>query len=265
MKIKLQLISPLLAMLAGGPGVALCVFLPLVAFAAGDAGRGAQVFRNCAACHSLEPGMNMTGPSLAGIFGRKAGALPSFHRYSTALTGSGLVWEDQTLDAWIRNPAALVPANEMEFPGIPNATERANLIAYLHEATVSSQAGAAAQRGLPDLKSAPDDAKIKTIGYCGDTYTLVTATGRSRKFWEFNLRFKTDRATGGRITTNRCSCDRACKATARKWFSPTQRKSRSSSMPIVPNELARAIPSGAFVWLLDGATPKASWKCAKDY
>ncbi|HKS91092.1 MAG TPA: cytochrome c family protein [Tepidiformaceae bacterium] len=171
--------------------------LPGIVFAAGDATLGSQVFRNCAACHSLEPAMNMTGPSLAGIFGRKAGALPSFHRYSAALKGSGVVWDDQSLDAWIRDPASLVPGNEMAFPGIPNAAARANLIAYLHEATISSQAGATMRGGLPDLKSAPDDAKIKTIGYCGDTYTVVTAAGRTRKFWEFNLRFKTDSSSRG--------------------------------------------------------------------
>ena len=95
------------------------------AFAAGDAAAGKTAFENqCASCHSTEPGVNMTGPSLAGIFGRKAGSFPSFHRYSDALKLSGIVWDDQTLDAWLRNPAALVPGNEMPFPGIPDANAR---------------------------------------------------------------------------------------------------------------------------------------------
>lgn len=193
MNVKSRGISQSVAMVIS---VVQCV-LPAIAFAAGDAALGAQAFRNCAACHSLDPGTNMTGPSLAGIFGRKAGTLPSFRRYSAALKGSGLVWDDQTLDAWIRDPASLVPGNEMAFPGIPNAAARAALIAYLHEATISSQAGAPMRGGLPDLKSAPNGAKIKTIGYCGDTYTVVTAAGDTRKFWEFNLRFKTDSSSRG--------------------------------------------------------------------
>ena len=53
--------------------------------AAGDAEKGAAVFRACAACHSLKPDRNMTGPSLAGFWERKAGALASFERYSPAL------------------------------------------------------------------------------------------------------------------------------------------------------------------------------------
>lgn len=177
--------------------LAICTLVPDISHAAGDAAQGAQIFRNCAACHSLEPGMNMTGPSLAGIFGRKAGSLASFHRYSDALKRSGLVWDERTLDAWIRNPAAVVPGNEMAFPGIPNAAARANLIAYLHEASVASQAGTAMQARLPDLKSAPEEVKVTSIGYCGDTYTVATASGRTRKFWEFNLRFKTDSSRRG--------------------------------------------------------------------
>jgi cytochrome c len=168
------------------------------ALAAGDATQGAQLFRNCLACHSTEPGVNMTGPSLAGIFGRKAGSFPSFHRYSDALKLSGIVWDDQTLDAWLRNPAALVPGNEMPFPGIPDANARSNLIAYLHQAaTVSMPAGMNMQRGLPDLKTSPPDARVKSVGYCDDTYTVVTGSGQTRKFWEFNLRFKTDSSAKG--------------------------------------------------------------------
>ncbi|WP_235885746.1 hypothetical protein [Bradyrhizobium niftali] len=55
----------------------------------GDASSGRQAFRVCAACHSLEPDRNMTGPSLAGLWGCKAGGLASFERYSDALKLSG--------------------------------------------------------------------------------------------------------------------------------------------------------------------------------
>jgi cytochrome c len=56
----------------------------------GDATRGRQDFRACAPCHSLEPDRNMTGPSLASLWGRKAGGLASFARYSDALKSSGI-------------------------------------------------------------------------------------------------------------------------------------------------------------------------------
>ena len=181
-------------------GLLLFLFVAAVrsAVGAGDPAQGAQLFRNCLACHSTEPGVNMTGPSLAGIFGRKAGSLPSFHRYSDALKQSGIVWDDQTLDAWLGNPAALVPGNEMRFPGIPNAEARSNLIAYLHQAATSSMPnGMNMPHGLPDLKASPPDARVKRIGYCNDTYTVSVASGQKRKFWEFNLRFKTDSSSKG--------------------------------------------------------------------
>ena len=102
--------------------------------AAGDPERGARVARLCMACHSFEPGRHMTGPSLGGVWGRKAGAAEGFARYSEALQRSGLVWDEQHLDAWLKDPAALVPGNEMSFSGIDDARTRANLLAYLEAA-----------------------------------------------------------------------------------------------------------------------------------
>src|SRR6266581_3118737 len=67
----------------------------------GDAARGRQNFRACAPCHSLEPDRNMTGPSLANLWGRKAGGLSSFERYSEALKASGIIWDDRSLDGWM--------------------------------------------------------------------------------------------------------------------------------------------------------------------
>jgi Cytochrome c2 len=61
-----------------------------------DPGQGARVFRACAACHSLEANRNMTGPSLAGVWNRKAGGLASFTRYSDAMKLSGITWDEQS-------------------------------------------------------------------------------------------------------------------------------------------------------------------------
>jgi cytochrome c len=76
-----------------------------------------QNVRVCAACHSVEPDRNLTGPSLANLWGRKAGSLPSFERYSDALKASGVIWDDRSLDAWLTDPARMVPHNEMPFRG----------------------------------------------------------------------------------------------------------------------------------------------------
>ena len=84
----------------------------------GDFARGQRVFSSCAACHSLEPNRNMTGPSLAEIWNRKAGSLSSFPRYSPALKSSGIIWNDHTLDEWLKDPQHFIPGNTMTFPGM---------------------------------------------------------------------------------------------------------------------------------------------------
>jgi cytochrome c len=99
----------------------------------GDAARGEARFQDCAACHKLEAGANNVGPSLHGIFTRKAGELPDF-RYSPALKRSGIVWTPETLDAFVTNPQALVPGNRMPYAGMADAGGRADLIAYLLKA-----------------------------------------------------------------------------------------------------------------------------------
>jgi cytochrome c2 len=104
------------------------------AYADGDATRGEQRFADCAACHSVQPGVNNVGPSLAGLFGRKAGELPDF-RYSAAMRKSGIAWTPQALETFIADPQAAVPANRMPYAGLPDAAARADLIAYLQKAT----------------------------------------------------------------------------------------------------------------------------------
>ena len=97
--------------------------------AAGDAANGAKMYRACTPCHSLRPDVNMTGPSLAGVWGRKAGGLTSFERYSPALKSSGVVWDDKALDTWLKDPAGFIPHNRMTFSGIKEAPARADLLA----------------------------------------------------------------------------------------------------------------------------------------
>lgn len=100
----------------------------------GDATRGETKFQDCAACHKLEAGTNNVGPSLHGIIGRKAGEISDF-RYSPAIKRSGITWTADTLDAFIKEPQAMVPANRMPYAGLADPADRADLIAYLQKAT----------------------------------------------------------------------------------------------------------------------------------
>jgi cytochrome c len=100
--------------------------------AGGDAGRGQRFYEECIACHSLERGVHGIGPSLHGVFNRTAGEL-SDYRYSPALKRSGIVWTADTLDAFIADSQQFLPANRMPYAGMPNAADRADLIAYLQQ------------------------------------------------------------------------------------------------------------------------------------
>jgi cytochrome c len=100
----------------------------------GDVARGEAKFGDCAACHKLEAGANNVGPSLHGIFARKAGEIADF-RYSPAMKRSGISWTPDTLDKFISDPQSLVPANRMPYAGMASAADRADLIAYLQNAT----------------------------------------------------------------------------------------------------------------------------------
>jgi cytochrome c len=171
----------------------------------GSPTRGQRVFDACAACHSLQPGQNMTGPSLAGIWNRKAGSLDSFNRYSDALKSAAVVWNDKTLDEWIKDPQHVVPGNEMTFAGIKEAQPRSDLLAFLKEATQKNgsqmaqgdRMGMMGGGGVSNLKKLDPADRVQTITYCKDTYTVTTANGQKRKFWERNLRLKTDASGDG--------------------------------------------------------------------
>lgn len=102
----------------------------------GDAVRGATVYERCLACHALA--YDRTGPRHCGLLARKAGSVPGFP-YSPAMRASGLVWDQATLDAFLRNPMGSVPGTSMGYAGIPDAQERADLIAWLRQADSSPE------------------------------------------------------------------------------------------------------------------------------
>ncbi|HEY0881708.1 MAG TPA: c-type cytochrome [Archangium sp.] len=101
--------------------------------AAPDAARGEQLYTaRCGACHSLDE--HGAGPKHRGVFGRKAGSEPGFE-YSQALRNSKLTWNAKTLDAWLKNPNALVPGNKMVVQLANDPKDRADLIAWLKKAS----------------------------------------------------------------------------------------------------------------------------------
>ena len=104
-----------------------------MARADGDAARGEKKFEECAACHKIERSEDSLGPSLHGVFGRKAGTLADF-RYSPAVKRSGIIWTAETLDTYLADPQKAIPANRMPYAGLPDAGDRADLIAYLRKA-----------------------------------------------------------------------------------------------------------------------------------
>ncbi len=124
--------SKLLATLAAG----FMLLASQSARAEGDAAKGEKIFKKCKACHSLEAGKKKVGPSLAGLFGRTAGMVDGF-KYSKAMKGSGIVWDEATLEEFLTKPKAFVPKTRMAFPGLKKEQDRADVIAYLMEATKS--------------------------------------------------------------------------------------------------------------------------------
>jgi len=117
--------------------------IPVIAFATGvvlfaafaaagaekdDAVAGRTAFeKRCTGCHALDH--EKTGPRLAGVVGRRAGAVPGFP-YSDAVKNAGLVWNETNLDKWLTDPETLIPDNDMTFR-LDNRAERAAIIAFL--------------------------------------------------------------------------------------------------------------------------------------
>jgi cytochrome c len=96
-----------------------------------DASTGEKLFKmDCSVCHSPQPGQNLVGPSLFAVVNRHSGEIPGFH-YSDANRNSGITWNVTTLDRYLTAPRQLVPGTKMTFPGLKDAKQRADVIAYL--------------------------------------------------------------------------------------------------------------------------------------
>jgi cytochrome c len=192
--------------LAGAVALASAVIGP--AHAQGSPQRGAMVYRACAACHSLEPDMHLTGPSLADLWGKKAASVVDFPRYSRALKAQEFLWDEITLNAWLANPAGFVAGNQMTFRGIEDDKTRQDLIAFLRLAMAPGGAKAVvAQRLVPESLArgqAPEDLskvtpaqQVTAVRYCQNSYFVTTADEQEHSFWALNLRLKVDSSALG--------------------------------------------------------------------
>lgn len=97
---------------------------------AASAGEAPAAFRQCTICHATEPDRNLIGPSLAGVYGRKAGTVAGYP-YSPALKQAGLTWDDAALDRFLAAPMTAVPGTRMTYAGLKDPAERKEVIAHL--------------------------------------------------------------------------------------------------------------------------------------
>ena len=102
-----------------------------------DLKRGSTLFLQCRACHSLAAGeANKVGPNLHGFLDRKAGLAPGF-AYSDAFVDADVTWNTETLNEFLARPSQFIPGNRMVFIGVGKPADRANLIAFLQQATAA--------------------------------------------------------------------------------------------------------------------------------
>ena len=101
---------------------------------AGDPVRGKRIFSQCMACHTVQAGQNRVGPSLHGIIGKAAGSVPRFN-YSPANKNSDVVWTEETMFEYLKNPREFMPGTRMIYAGMPKEQDRADVIAYIKSAS----------------------------------------------------------------------------------------------------------------------------------
>jgi cytochrome c len=120
------------ALLTFGLGLAAAVASVVPAMAAGDAANGEKIFAKCKVCHAIGPdAKNKVGPIMNGLPGRKSGTVEGYS-YSDANKNSGITWDEATFKEYITAPRTKIPGTKMVFAGLPEASDRDDVWAYLN-------------------------------------------------------------------------------------------------------------------------------------
>lgn len=126
--------------------------------ATADAAKGAEVFKKCTACHTINAGgANGTGPNLHGVMGEAIGQGHGGFAFSDALKGVGGTWTWQNMDKWLQSPRKFAPGTKMTFAGLSNPQDRANLLVYMNSEGANMPLPAAPAAGASDNAAAPAD------------------------------------------------------------------------------------------------------------
>jgi cytochrome c len=124
--------------MAGFVAIAALMY-PVAGFAAakGDPARGEEIYAECSGCHDLKE--NRIGPKHCGVVGRKAASVADYPSYSEPMRDSEIVWDVTKLDEFLQAPLSYVPGTAMGYAGLYEEKDRADLIAYLAQATADSK------------------------------------------------------------------------------------------------------------------------------
>ena len=164
--------------------------------------RGQEVFLVCRACHTIDEGAaHAIGPNLWGVVGRPVASAGGYDRYTPALSSFGGTWSPERLDRYLRQPMVEVKDTTMVFPGLPDAADRADLIAWLNRNSAtpaelgsaratSGEAGTAAPRPAaqpPNLGVLVEgEGARETHAYCTACHSerIVVQQGLTHSDWE---------------------------------------------------------------------------------
>jgi cytochrome c len=187
------------------------LLLGLVSFetrAKDDIREGASMYRACYYCHSLQPGLHLTGPSLANLWGKKAGRVEGFNLYSSAMKQTSKSWDESNLKTWLANPHLAIPGTTMTYEGIKHSDTLEGMIKFLKvamgpdgfkkvlEVKLLDRETATGQL-QNDVSHASSKERIKEIVHCGQIYELTTENGEQTRHWEINIHMMVDSSEKG--------------------------------------------------------------------
>ena len=139
---------------------------------AGDLEKGEKTFIKCKVCHTVEKDVSKIGPSLYGVFGRKAGSLESFPNYSDSMKSADIIWDDKAIREFLKAPRTYIANTKMIFIGIKNDEEIDDLLAYLR-----SVSGAEAATETSDAEAATEGSGAEAAAETSDAEAAAETSG----------------------------------------------------------------------------------------